>query len=350
MKSEHILISFLLILNTISCSFGPMYQMGMARDESALGESLSVPLQSEISDYWQVTPDIRLFHFSEGKGRSVLFVHGGPGIPPSGVYPGFTALKDSFRIHYYHQRGCGKSSRPVDRFKSENYYANTQDLVKKLGLRSQIADIERIRKILKEDKLILAGHSFGGFIAAMYAAEYPEHTEKLILISPADTLQIPPPSGGLYDAVEKNLRDENRKKQFQAYRKKLFDFGSIFNKSDNELSDLQNEFIPYYKEAAENAGYNPSTSSGDPSMTGGWMQMGIYFDMGNQSDFRDYLKKITAPTLIIYGKKDFLPDAAVREYQKITDSRTVIAENAGHFPFTESPEDFAVAFRNFTEK
>jgi len=49
-----------------------------------------------------------------------------------------------------------------------------------LGLGAQIADIERIRQILGEDKLILVGHSWGGFLASLYAAEFPEHVTALI--------------------------------------------------------------------------------------------------------------------------------------------------------------------------
>jgi cardiolipin-specific phospholipase len=34
-------------------------------------------------------------------------------------------------------------------------------------------------------KLVLAGHSFGGYLAAMYAVKYPQNLTELILLSPA---------------------------------------------------------------------------------------------------------------------------------------------------------------------
>ncbi len=35
-----------------------------------------------------------------------------------------------------------------------------------------------------EDKFILAGHSFGGFISGHYACRYPEKIKKLLMLSP----------------------------------------------------------------------------------------------------------------------------------------------------------------------
>ena len=45
--------------------------------------------------------------------------------------------------------------------------------------RETAATIERIRRILGRDRLTLVGHSFGAFLAAMYAAEFPDRVEAL---------------------------------------------------------------------------------------------------------------------------------------------------------------------------
>jgi proline iminopeptidase len=47
------------------------------------------------------------------------------------------------------------------------------------------------RTILGGGKLMLVGHSFGGFLASLYAAEFPQHVKALILIAPADVLVFP---------------------------------------------------------------------------------------------------------------------------------------------------------------
>ena len=43
--------------------------------------------QAQDASYWTVEKDIRLFHFSEGKGKNVLMVHGGPGFPTRAAWP-----------------------------------------------------------------------------------------------------------------------------------------------------------------------------------------------------------------------------------------------------------------------
>ena len=84
----------------------------------------------------------------------MLILHGGPGLPYSEPWPGLEPLTDVYRFHYYAQRGCGQSTRPVDTFSSKNSYENMQTLEQALGLGAHLADIERIRHILGEDRLI----------------------------------------------------------------------------------------------------------------------------------------------------------------------------------------------------
>jgi len=122
-------------------------------------------------------------------------IHGGPGFPPLRSWPALDRLAAKYRFNYYRQRGCGKSTRPVMRFSSRNFYKNLIILNAALGLGAQIADIERIRRILGQEQLILIGHSFGGFIASLYAAEFPEHVDKLILLAPADVMKMPQKEG-----------------------------------------------------------------------------------------------------------------------------------------------------------
>src|SRR5512145_2478257 len=177
----------------------PMYQPGMAREGKNIRYSLTPPKQAGYPDYWEVDPEVRLYHFSQGEGRNVLVVHGGPGVPFHAPLSALEPLAGEYRFQYYDQRGCGNSIRPIDTFASQNTYENMTTLNEVLGLGTQLADIERIRQLLGDEKLILIGHSWGGFLASMYAAEFPEHVEALILVSPADTLLMPQKEGDLFD-------------------------------------------------------------------------------------------------------------------------------------------------------
>ena len=177
---------------------GPMYQPGMVRAEKDLRAPLDPPAQPAEPGVWLVEPDIRLHYFTSGEGKPALVLHGGPGYPYLQPWSGLEGLTKDFRFHYYDQRGCGESTRPFDTFTSKNSYENMTALNKALGLGAQVADVERIRRILGVEKITLIGHSFGGFIAALYATEFPERVEKLVLVAPADMLVMPQESGGLF--------------------------------------------------------------------------------------------------------------------------------------------------------
>ena len=174
----------------------PLYEPGMVRAGENLGAPLTAPEQAGDERFWDVEQDIQLYHFFEGEGRNVLIVHGGPGYPFAQPWPGLGPLTNEYQFHYYDQRGCGQSTRPIDKFSSTNYYANMTALDQTLGIGAQVADMERIRQILGEEKLLIIGHSFGGFLASLYAAEFPERVEAMILVAPADVLVMPQKDGG----------------------------------------------------------------------------------------------------------------------------------------------------------
>ena len=93
----------------------PLYEPGMVRSGKNLGASVTPPQQPDDPNLWKVEEDIQLHHFSDGTGPAVLVIHGGPGMPPVSPWPGLTALANEYTFHYYHQRGCGQSTRPIDR-------------------------------------------------------------------------------------------------------------------------------------------------------------------------------------------------------------------------------------------
>lgn len=208
----------------------PLYRPGMVR----AGGALTPPPQDHDESFWEVEPGVKLHHFGDGAGSPVLVVHGGPGFPFRAPVAGLKPLADRHRFIYYDQRGCGRSSRPVDRFSSGTFYRNVQELDRKLGLGAHIADIERVRRILGELQLVLVGHSFSALLAALYAAEFPENVKGMLLSAPADLLKMPPGDGGLFERVRAKL-PEGLRQEYAAYLERYFDFGGIFRHSDAEL-------------------------------------------------------------------------------------------------------------------
>ncbi|MFQ5614891.1 MAG: alpha/beta fold hydrolase [Anaerolineales bacterium] len=318
----------------------PLYKPGMVRAENNLRAPLTPPEQPDEGNFWQVEEDILIYHFSAGEGRNVLIVHGGPGFPYAEPWLGLEPLTGDYQFHYYDQRGSGQSTRPIDTFSSKNYYENVTTLDETLGLGAQVADIERIRQILGEEKLIIIGHSFGGFLASLYAAEFPENVEALILVAPADVLVMPQESGGLFEAVRERL-PEDMQADYAAYLEEYLDFKNIFSRSEADLITLNIGFGRYYSAVVE-------IPMAEQSRAGGWMVQAMYFSMGKRHDYRDAMQEVGAPVLVIHGADDLQTEAASRIYvDAFPNARIRVVENAGHFAFQEQPEAFAAIVGEF---
>ncbi len=339
------LLSLLSILFFYSCS-GPLYEPGQLA-----GKTVMIPDQ-DITDssegFWKMSDVISLYYFTKGKGTPVLMIHGGPGYPFGYTWKGLDSLCTDYRFYYYHQRGCGKSTIPVDRFESRNYYQNMMELENSLGIPTQLMDIESIRQILGKEKLILIGHSFGGFFASLYTIEYPQNVKALILVSPADVIKMPSVTGGLYDQVQSLLPDEMLD-EYQDYLKRFFDYKNIFKKSETELSELNNEFIRYHAIASEKTGDKIVPADADLK-SGGWHMHACFFSMGKKHDYTEAFKDIDIPTLIIHGSNDIMPLEATKVYADlIQNSRLEIIEDAGHFSFYAQPERFGKIVKEFLD-
>jgi proline iminopeptidase len=326
-------------------SVQPLYRPGMVREM----QSLMPPDQPADVQTWLVEPGIDLAHFAVGEGRNVLIIHGGPGEPFVQPMTGLEPLTSDFQFHYYDQRGCGESTRPIERFESKNMYENMKALDASLGLGAQIADIERIRQILGDEKLILIGHSWGGFLASLYAAEFPERVEALILVSPANTLVMPQSDAesDLFAAVRARLPADERA-EFDAFMKEYMDFNALFQKSEADLIAMNEQFGKYYLQVADVEMDTALPAQGKP---GGWMVWAGYVSMGQRHDYRPALRQVTAPVLVIHGAEDLQSEAATRLYvDAFPNTEFAVIEHAGHFSFEEQPDQFATIVKAFLKK
>jgi len=91
-------------------------------------------------------------------------------------YRNLNGLRKHFRsVYSLDMFGWGLSSRP--KFKTvENTIENAEDVF--------VESLEAWRKVHKIEKMILAGHSMGGYFSVAYCEKYPERVDRLILISP----------------------------------------------------------------------------------------------------------------------------------------------------------------------
>lgn len=353
MKRKVLWIGLVLVVGLVVLGAGgfwymstqPLYRPGMVRAGENLSAPLAAPDQVEGSGTWLVEPEIEIAHFYAGDGRNVLVVHGGPGMPFTEPMSGLDPLTKDFRFHYYDQRGCGNSTRPIDRYDSSNRYENMQNLDRTLGLGAQIGDIERIRQILGEEKLILIGHSWGGFLTSLYAAEFPEHIEALVLIAPANVLVMPQPEADsdLFASVRANL-PAGQREEFDAFMADYMDFNKLFDKNEADLVGINIKFGEYYLSVVD---VPPQPVQGRP---GGWMVWAQYLSMGQRHDYRPPLAAVAAPVLVLHGAADLQSAAASRMYaDAFPRAEFVVIQDAGHFSFEDAPE-FTVVVGKFLDE
>jgi proline iminopeptidase len=359
------------------------YQPGAARAAlTATPAPATTPGAASGSGFWQVTRTVALKHFDAGTGTDVLVVHGGPGVPP--VQPWSATSLTGDRIHwiFYQQRGCGASTRPFDHAPIGNMYAQMKAVEGALGIGQQVADIERIRRLLGQEKLILLGHSFGALTAVLYAAEFPDHVRALVLVSPADLVVMPGRSPDLYQSIDLRL-PATMKGEFADYRRRIFDFRAQFGQDERSLAALYGGFMKYYLAAVGSAApagaapaaapagtarargqSDPAPAAGAPAWPqgigptsqlalrdgalGGWVVLAQYLSLGRRHDWSDAARRVRVPVLVIHGERDLLSEAGSREVAGyFPGARFVVIPGAGHFAFDEQPRAFAEAVEGF---
>ena len=57
-----------------------------------------------------------------------------------------------------------------------------------------LSSLQRWREAMGMEKMVLVGHSLGGYLAASYALQYPQHVQHLVLVCPAGVVSHLPSS------------------------------------------------------------------------------------------------------------------------------------------------------------
>jgi cardiolipin-specific phospholipase len=113
------------------------------------------------------------------------------------------------RIYALDCYGWGLSSRPyfdMDQLQkaTESTTTSHDDVTKKQVASAEtffVESLESWRKYNNLPKMILAGHSMGGYLSVAYAEKYPQHVERLILLSPVGVPEKKPEDDRILDSL-----------------------------------------------------------------------------------------------------------------------------------------------------
>ena len=73
-----------------------------------------------------------------------------------------------------------------------------------------------------------------------------------------------------------------------------------------------------------------------------------YFSMGRQHDYRNDLKNVSAPVLVIHNADDSQPEERTRVYaEAFPNSRFEVIEDASHFAYKQQAGKFADLLKQF---
>lgn len=243
---------------------------------------------------------ININYIIEGEGKDILVLHGW-GANIDTVMPIVNILKDKFKVHAIDLPGFGKSHMPnipVDSY----YYA---DIIK-----SYI-------DIMKIEKLILIGHSFGGKLSIILGSKYPEIVDKIVLIN----------SAGLI--AKRGLK----------YYIKIYSFKT--------LRFIYKNLLFWMKDEEKMEKFYKKFGSTDYKDSSGVMRS-ILVKVVNEN-LLPILHKIKAPTLLIWGDKDEATPLYMGKIMKreIKDSGLVILKETGHYSYLDNYQSFTIIIREF---
>jgi proline iminopeptidase len=259
-----------------------------------------------------------------GHGHPLLLMHGGPSADHHSLLP-FRAIADQFTLVFYDHRCNGRSvGAPVSTMTWENL----------------TADADALRRTLGFERWAVLGHSFGGHVALEYALRYPDSLSHLVLLdtggdswwSQQNAADVLARRGYSPRKVELVRRWFNGEFAPHEYFPIFVQISSAYQ-HDATLRLLVREL----RSGAWRTKFRPEAMIfAGRHLVRGWTVM-------------DRLGEVTAPTLVMAGRDDFLfpPEHQLQLANGIPDARLRIIERAGHNPDSEQPAEVMQAVRDF---
>jgi triacylglycerol lipase len=261
----------------------------------AMNEAAVAPLSAAVGAD-------RLAYLKAGQGPAVVIIHGVGGHKEDwqGV---MKALAASHTVYALDMLGFGGSSRDA----------------KELGMAAQARAVAALLDVEKIERADLVGNSVGGWVAATFAAQYPDRTRKLVVVDPAG-----------FDAMFKGESPVNLFPDDVQQMKALLthvlasDFAHTVAFAATAFADLQ--------------------ASGEKALPPRLMPA-----LFGSERLEAVMPKIKSPTLVLWGEKDGLFPVALAPYvaSLTPGAKSATIPDASHFPHVDNPQAFTAAVAAF---
>ena len=182
---------------------------------------------------------------------------------------------------------------------------------------------EFFRKMQIQNPIIL-GSSFGGQLAIEYSLTYKDFFKKMILVSPAGTLEKPTYVLSQYIFSGLYPTNENVHRAFE-----MMANNKEYVVDDATVKDYVNRMrLPNSK----------------------YSLISTLLAMRKDQSLRKRLIEIAIPTLVIWGRNDTtIPVENIEYFNQMPNVTTLILEGSGHSPYVEKPLEFYKIIENFID-
>jgi proline iminopeptidase len=276
---------------------------------------------------------VRIFYRRAGHGKDVaVLLHGGPGLNMHDGDCYVEGLATDRTIIMYDQRGAGRSQIVSD--------------ATLLTAAHHVRDLEALRQHFGLERMIVIGLSWGTGLAALYADQYPERIERLLLLAPMPIARRP-----YADDRRATLDTELG----GVARARMTEISALIPKAgDAEAVALCREWFslasrPYLRNPADWSREQCDRCAAPPAAirNRGAIARATIGSLG-EWDFRPALRKLRIPALVIEGAESKVPLDSTRAWaEAMPNARLLLIENAGHLFPVEQPAAFQRAADRF---
>lgn len=279
-----------------------------------------------------------------GSGRvTIIVLHGGPGFGHRYLRPEWDVLGRRHRVVYYDQRGCGRSPRRGP-YHWKQHVADLHTLV------------ERYRA---QGPVVLAGSSWGSWLALLYAWRHPRQASALVLsglppwpigrwVPPAPPR--PPGAAPGSDSLPREIRArlgaleaavdayEDAMQAWMEARRDSMETGLLPQPTWDSLASLRNAPNLDRRLAAR-------LGEGCPAV-----RSGIYASFRRGPRLEE-LAAVRTPVLVVRGTRpNAVGDGAEALVRVLPDRALVTLRGAGHDPWFERPRQFFAHVERFLQR
>ena len=249
-----------------------------------------------------------------------FIIHGGPGGDHSSFKPVLSPLAERLQLVYFDHRGQGRSARGDPA---------------KYTLDENVEDMEALRRHLGLGPIVSIGTSYGGMVALAHAARYPATVSHLIAVVTAA-------HGGFMKRAQELVAERGTPEQREVCEP-LWQ-GAMLDRA--QLRHFYAVMGPLYSRrhdpAAAALGHERTLHEPEPlnRAFGGFLR---------DFDLRPELAKITAPTLVIAGRHDWIcpPEFSEEIARVIPNAELRIFENSSHSIRSDEPQALLDAIAGF---